>query len=224
MAFKGTDIDDIIQKMNKEYYNDVLNSFIEKGRFDLILGFAIERKGAVLERDGRIKFMKRVDSYAGTSEFKSYKDAQTEKITALYQTQLKFIKNITPNKKWEKVAAKYVSNKYKALLKSAEDEMLRVGKDWELIAFAARVPLVDVSLFEDRIIESKNSLKILAFAEEVEKANLKKLGKALKQIGNTHTQIVKTEYRGNVEYEEIPIDHIAIFEEKFGKIEEESEK
>ena len=160
---------------------------------------------------------------AGKKTRVSYRDKQTDKITQIYNEKIKG-SDIKPSSSWSRESKKYVTEAYKNLVKQYEKLVLEHCKDWECIAFAKRVPLVTVELFEDKIIESKNSLKILAFAQEVREANIQKLGRALKNIGNTHYETIEYTLKGKSYFEKVKIDHVKIFEEKFGKIAEESEK
>lgn len=223
MARVKIELDETINKLKSEYLSDVLNSFIEHERYDLVLGFAKSKKGAVIKGDGKIYFVKTEENLAGKQTHVNYRDKQTDKITQVYNAKIKN-KGIEPNAEWGIEAKNYVSNLYKGLVKKYEKLILEHCKDWECIAFASRVPLITIELFEDKIIDSNSSLKILAFAQEVKGANIQKLGSALKKIGNTHYENVEYTLKGKSYFEKVKIDHIKIFEEKFGKIAEESEK
>lgn len=258
MAYRDNFIvDDAISELIGTYKEERIRGFLNAGRYDLILGYAIKEKGAVVTPNDRLKFFKMIpveqstesENYEYSIEFKrehnlfinngnkkpekekdteivvkkytdklkEYVDRETTALAALYDAKIRG-KGIKPNQDWEKECESHITPEYKQLLEKYTSLVIKQGNAWDVIAFAEHVPFADLNRLEDYIIETKDSFKILAFAIDVKGANLDKLGKAIKKLGNTshYTKLIR--FKGITEEVEIEDDHVGIFEEKFGKV------
>lgn len=147
--------------------------------------------------------------------YTTYTDRQTEALVAIYKA---FIKgsDVKPCLDWEDEANEYVSGKYMHRMEELQAELMEKGKGFDMISFAKYVPYANIGLLEDKIISYNDSLKILAFATDVKGANIDKLREAIERIGNTEVERKTIKYRGQVFVEDVPIDHVGMFREKFG--------
>lgn len=209
---KDYDINFSINKLKKAYTELILKSFVDKGRIDCLLGFALTEKGGIIDEKKHLRFIKQVERNGQMVE-KEYLDEQTKFISTIYE---KYGKNITPNLKWKDEEREYIPDEYKILMKLELSGLLDQANPWEIIAFAEHVPFAPISKLEEKIIETKDPLKILAFAKDVKGANIKKLRAAIERVGNKHQEVRKCEYKGEVSYEKITIDHVGMFNEQFG--------
>lgn len=174
--------DRAIEELKRFYYNDLMRTLIEKERFDLILSYAIFQKGAKIGARNNIKFEKQV--YLRGEEIRNiqYEDRETKMLEAIYDEKIKGL-DIEPNLKWREEIVKFVSPQYLEKLKDEQNKVLQ-SFDWDIIAFAQHVPFADKTLLEDRIIQTGNALKILAFAKDVDGAHIDKLRCAIEKTSD----------------------------------------
>lgn len=149
------------------------------------------------------------------TEEREYSDKETE-IIAWACSQVDTSK-IEPNFTWYEEEKDFVTDKYMNALKEAEKELLEKGTAWDIIAFASYVPHASLEVLEDKIISYGDSLKILAFASDVNKSNKKKLFAAIQKIGNTCVGNITTFENGLPVKVKMRIDHVGIFEDRFGE-------
>lgn len=210
---KDYDINASINKLKKAYSELMVEAFAKECRFDCVLGYAITEKGGIIDGEAGLKFLTKVDDGYKIVE-KEYADKQTSFISTIFK---RYGKRITPNLNWKDLAEEYLPHEYKKLLNFELEGLLERNNAWEMIAFAEHVPFAPISMLEDRIIDKRDSLKILAFAKDVKNANIKKLKKAIEKVGNSRKEIRRCEYKGDVTYEKVPIDHIGMFNSQFNE-------
>ena len=76
----------------------------------------------------------------------------------------------------------YISPEYIQKLKEDQAKVLQ-SFDWDVISFAQHVPMADIEVLENKIIETGSGIKMLAFAKDVKGANINKLRKAIVKTG-----------------------------------------
>ena len=173
------DINNIIAELTKLYEKEVVNGFITSARYDLLLGYAITNKGAVIEGD-RIKFMKE-DTISRKGGMHIYTDPITELISRTHDLKMVY-KKVEPDRDWQKDALKYCSLEFLRKFRSVEERLISEGKLWDLIAFAEHVPHANLDKIEERLIKEGNSLQLLAYAMDVKFSDKDKIRKALYDI------------------------------------------
>lgn len=212
------DINNIIAEMNKLYEREVIRGFINGERFDLMLGYAVTNKGAVIE-DGRIRFL-REDTISRKGNMVIYSDSTTDTISSIYDRRF-FDKSVEPNLNWRNEVLKYISPEYKLKHRNVEEMLLKEGKIWDLIAFADHVPHVNLDKIEARLVREGSSLQLLAYAMDVPASNKDIIRKAL------HDICVKDklpESRVDSETRRLHAEHYMQFKNMFGSGKKQTER
>lgn len=173
------DINNLIAELNKLYEREVVKGFINNLRYDLLLGYAVTNKGAVID-GGRIKFL-REDRLSTRGSMRIYSDATTDAISKVFDRDL-YNKGIEPNREWQNEALKYVSPEFLEKLRSVEDKIFKSGKLWDLIAFAEHFPHANLDRIEKKLVKEGSSLQLLAYAMDVSDADKDKVRKSLYDI------------------------------------------
>lgn len=204
------DINNVIAELNRLYEREVVKGFIRNSQYELMLGYAVSNKGAVIEGD-RIRFYKE-DKFSKKGEFRLYADGITETITKVFE-RYEFDKTMEPNLQWQKEALKYISPEFIEKLKSVEDKLFKGGKLWDLIAFAEHVPHANLERIEEELLKNGNSLQLLAYATDVELSDKDKIRKALNDICERDEA---PESRVDLETKMLHADHYAQFKCLFG--------
>ena len=211
------DINNVIAELNRLYEQEVVKGFIDNARYDLLLGYAVTNKGAVIE-NGHIKFLKE-DNFSKRGDLRFYTDPTTEQMSKIYER--KRLDTVCPNRDWQKEALQYVSAEYLKKFKAVEDKLLSKGKLWDLVAFAEHVPHANLELIEERLVKEGSSLQLLAYAMDVKFSDKDKIRKALHAICERDQA---AESRVDFETKQLHFEHYMQFKNLFGSGKKETER
>lgn len=198
------DIDGIVARLKKKFEEEVVEAFIRCKRYDLLAGYVntegIQQPSNGTKIHGKLIFLKD-GKVAIKKEDSNYPLANEEKRDNGSDTRY-----VKPNLDWKKECQGFVSDKYFEELLRLQELVLRNGNGWDAIAFASRVPFALSGAFEDKIISLNDSLLILAYANDVEGADIDKLRKSIERIDPRRPEVDPYELR----------DHIAKFHGRHG--------
>ena len=206
-------IDGIVAKLKKKFEEDIVEAFIRCKRYDLLAGY-IESEGMQQASNDVVIRKKLVFLPDGTVAIKN-ENSEHSLFNEEKRNNGSRNRYVKPNPNWKSECREFVTNEYFAELLKLQEDVLKRGSGWDAIAFASRVPFAISTAFEDKVISLNDSLLILAFANDVEGADIDKLRTSIENIDPDKAGVDPYELR----------DHIAEFHCRhgFGQTENVSE-